>query len=186
MNGSNEITSLLIAWKEGDQQALEQLLPLVELELRKIAHAHMRREKENHTLQTTALINEAYLRLVDANNINWQNRAQFFGISAKIMRRILINYARDRAAQKRGGNVIHVSLEEGTILSPEKSFELLALNEALEKLARFDKTKCRIVELRSFGGLTAEETAEVLGLSTATINLYWRLAKAWLACELEK
>lgn len=185
MPSSDQITSLLIAWKEGNQQALEQLLPLVESELRRIAHAQMRREREDHTLQTTALINEAYLRLVDATGINWQNRAQFFGISAKIMRRILINYARDSKAKKRGeGNVEHINVDDAVIFSPERSKDLIELDEALKRLSEFDETKSQVVEMRFFGGMSIEETAEALGVSPSSVSLHWRMARAWLREEL--
>lgn len=171
-------------WKDGDQSALEILLPLVEKELRRIAHRYMKREQINHTLQTTALINEAYLKLIGEDEINWQNRAQFYGISAKIMRRILINYARDRQTAKRGNGAFHICLDDATVISAEKSEELLALDQALEKLKTFDKLKSRIVELRFFGGLTIEETAEVLSVSEPTVSLHWRMARAWLQNEI--
>lgn len=179
-----QITELLIAWNSGDESSLEHLLPVVETELRKIAHNYMRRENVNHTLQTTALVNEAYLKLIDQTRAGWQNRAHFFAISAQIMRRILINHARDRVAGKRGGGAQHVELEEAVILTKEKSTELIALDEALERLAEFDKTKSRIVELLYFGGLTTEETAEVLGVSRSTVSVHWRAAKAWLGKEI--
>jgi RNA polymerase sigma factor (TIGR02999 family) len=179
-----QITQLLIAWNSGDESSLEHLLPVVETELRKIAHNYMRRENVNHTLQTTALVNEAYLKLIDQTRAGWQNRAHFFAISAQIMRRILLNHARDRVAGKRGGGAKHVELEEAGILTKEKSTELIALDEALERLAEFDKTKSRIVELLYFGGLTIEETAEVLGISRSTVSIHWRAAKAWLGKEI--
>lgn len=184
MDSDNKITSLLRAWNEGNEESVENLFPLVELELRRIAHAYMRRESEEHTLQTTALLNEAYIKLLNTEPPQWQNRAHFYGIAANIMRRILINYARDRVAQKRGGkDSQHVPLSED-IMTPERSSELLALDEALKRLAEFDPTKSKIVELKCFVGLTAEETGQVLGLATPTVNLYWRLAKAWLAREI--
>lgn len=186
MGSDSEITSLLQAWGGGDRDSFEKLVPLVELELRRIAHAYMRRESAEHTLQTTALLNEAYLKLLDTEHPNWQNRAHFYGIAAKIMRRILINYARDRVAQKRGGkDAVHIELTDD-LMTPERSGELLALDDALKRLAEFDETKSRIVELKCFGGLTAEETGEVLGLATPTVNLYWRLAKAWIGQEIKK
>lgn len=186
---NDHVTGLLADWKNGSKEALDQLLPIVETELRRIAHNYMRRENGDHTLQTTALINEAYLKLVNQRNVEWQNRAHFYGIAAQIMRRILLNYARDRVAEKRGGEVAAqpgriVSLEETEIVSQEKSKELIALDEALERLAMFDKTKSRIVELRYFGGLTIEETAEALGIAPITVSTNWRLAKAWLAREI--
>lgn len=179
-----QITNLLLAWSDGDESSLDQLLPLVETELKRIAHNYMRREDPNHVLQTTALVNEAFLKLVNQRDINWRNRAQFFALSAKIMRRVLLNYARDRHTQKRGGKSAHVNLEDVSIISAKKSSELIALDEALRELARFDKTKSQIVEMRYFGGLTIEETAEVLGIAPATVSLHWRLARAWLQSEL--
>jgi RNA polymerase sigma factor (TIGR02999 family) len=159
---------------------------VVETELRRIAHNYMRRERGNHTLQTSALVNEAYVKLVDQREVRWQNRSHFFALAANIMRRILLNHARDRVAQKRGGAAAaqHVELDEACILTKEKSADLIALDEALERLARFDKTKSRIVELRYFGGLTIEETAEVLDIAPITVSTNWRLAKAWLAREI--
>lgn len=174
----------MVAWGDGDKAVLDKLLPLVETELRRIAHNYMRRKNGQHTLQTTALVNEAYLKLINQRDVQWQNRAHFFGLSAQIMRRILLNHARDRAAEKRGGGGEHVPLDEGAALTREKSAELIALDEALERLAAFDKTKSRIVELRYFGGLTIEETAEVLGVAAITVSTHWRLAKAWLAREI--
>lgn len=181
-----QITELLTAWSGGDEASLKRLLPLVEAELRRIAHNYMRHENENHTLQTTALVNEAYLKLVDNTRTNWKNRAQFFGVSAQIMRRILLNHARDQQAGKRGGGAVHVNLDETAVISPAKSLELIALDEALEKLKDFDELKSRIVELRYFGGLTLEETAEVLQIAPPTVSLHWRLARAWLQNELRK
>ena len=182
---TSEITGLLIDWSNGDKSALEKLLPLVESELRRLAHSYMRRENPDHTLQTTALVNEAYLKLVDQNKTHWQNRAHFFGIAAQIMRRILLNYARDQHRAKRGGNAVQVSLSQAAIVSPEKSSELLALDEALKRLAEVDERKSRVVELRYFGGLDVEETAEVLRVSPITVMRDWKFAKAWLAREIE-
>ncbi len=179
-----QITELLIAWNSGDESSLEHLLPVVETELRKIAHNYMRRENGNHTLQTTALVNEAYLKLIDQTRAGWQNRAHFFAISAQIMRRILLNHARDRVAGKRGGGAEHVELEEAVILTKEKSAELIALDEALNKLAEFDKTKSRIVELLYFGGMTIDETTEVLGIAPSTVSAHWKVARAWLGKEI--
>ena len=185
MEQDGQITELLAAWNSGDADSLERLMPLVEQELRKIAHNYMRRENANHTLQTTALVNEAYLKLIDQTRAGWQDRAHFFAISAQIMRRILLNHARDRAAEKRGGGTVeHVELEKAEVLSRERSRELIALDEALDRLAEFDRSKSRIVELRYFGGLTIEETAEVLEIAPATVSVNWRLAKAWLAREM--
>jgi RNA polymerase sigma factor (TIGR02999 family) len=186
MSSNDEITSLLVAWSDGDRTSLEQLVPLVEIELRRLAHAFMRRETGEHTLQTTALINEAYIKLLNTDHPKWKNRAQFYGVAAIIMRRILINYARDRSAQKRGGKEAHQEPLSEDIISAEKSAELLALDDALNELSRFDKTKARIVELKFFAGMTAPEIAEVIGIATPTVNLHWRLAKAWLAREIKR
>jgi RNA polymerase sigma factor (TIGR02999 family) len=184
-SSKQNVTQLLAAWGSGDKEAVDQLMPLVEAELRRIASNHMRKENGYHTLQTTALINEAYMKLIDQRGVRWQNRAHFFALSATLMRRILINHARDRHAEKRGGRVEHVDIADVEVLTPEKSLDLLALDEALEKLAKFDKTKSQIVELRYFGGLTIEETAEALGIAAVTVSVNWRLAKAWLTQELE-
>jgi len=180
----SEITQLLIAWSDGDRSALESLLPLIERELHRIARQYMRRENPGHMLQTTALVNEAYFRLVDQKSVRWQNRAHFFGVAAQIMRRILINYARDRQRHKRGGKALQVSLSEVAVISAEKSAELIALDEAMERLAAVDERKCRVVELRYFGGLSVEETAEVLAVSPITVARDWKMAKAWLAREI--
>lgn len=184
MPRTTEITRLLIAWSEGDHAALEKLLPLIERELHRIASRFMRREKPCHTLQTTALVNEAYFRLVDQKNVRWQNRAHFYAIAAKIMRRILINYARDSHRAKRGGGALQVSLSEVALITTEDSSELIALDGALKRLAEIDERKSRVVELRYFGGLNVEETAEVLDISPATVAREWKMAKAWLAREI--
>jgi RNA polymerase sigma factor (TIGR02999 family) len=181
---SSEITSLLVDWGKGDKAALDKLMPLVEKELRRLAHGYMRHEDPGHTLQTTALVNEAYLKLIDQNRTQWQNRAHFFGIAAQIMRRILLNYARDQRRQKRGGDSIHVSLSEVAVVSLENTKELIALDEALQRLTAFDERKSRVVELRYFGGLDVEETAEVLKVSSITVMRDWKFAKAWLSREL--
>ena len=181
----SEITGLLVDWSNGDQAALEKLLPLVEQELHRLAHAYMRRENPDHTLQTTALVNEAYLKLIDQNKTHWQNRAHFFAIAAKIMRRILLNYARDQRRQKRGGKAIQVSLSEVSTFTLERSEELIALDEALERLAAVDERKSQVVELKYFGGLETDEIAEVLKISAITVMRDWRFAKAWLYREIE-
>lgn len=181
---SSEITALLIDWSNGDQAALEKLLPLVEKELRRIAHSYMRREDPDHTLQTTALVNEAYLRLIDQKRTRWQNRAHFFGIAARIMRRILLNYARDQQRAKRGGKAVQVSLSEASVVSLERTEELIFLDEALHRLAAVDERKSQVVELRYFGGLDVQETAEVLNVSTITVMRDWKFAKAWLLREI--
>lgn len=184
MSSTIEITELLIDWGKGDQQAFEKLFPLVEKELHRLAHHYVRSLQPGNSLQTTVLINEAYLRLINQNRVAWQNRAHFFGIAAQLMRRVLLNYVRDRKRFKRGGNGIHVSLSEAIVISPEKSVEILALEEALCRLAKIDERKAKMVELRYFGGLSVEETAEVLAISKITVIRDWKLAKAWLAREI--
>ena len=179
-----DITHLLTAWCGGDESALERLVPVVERELRRLAGHYMRREREGHTLQTTALINEVYLRLVGGPHVSWESRTHFYGIAAKLMREVLVDYARSRQRLKRGGDAVQVSLSEGTILSEEKSAELVALHEALNKLAAVDARKSRVVELRYFGGLSVEEVAEVLKVSTATVMRDWSMARAWLRKEV--
>jgi RNA polymerase sigma-70 factor (ECF subfamily) len=181
---SREVTQLLVEWSNGDKAALEKLLPLVSDELRRLARRYMRKEGPDHTLQTSALVNEAYLRLVDQKKVQWQNRAHFFGIAAQLMRRILIDHARRHRYAKRGGGARHVALDEAAIVSEERAAELLALDQALEQLAAMDARKGRIVELRFFGGLNLEETAEVLGISSPTVQREWRAAKAWLHSTL--
>lgn len=178
------ITQLLLAWNDGEEKALEDLIPLVEQELRRLARKYLRGESSYHTLQTTALVNEAYMRLMKQHSVYWQNRGHFFALSAQIMRRILINHARNKNCEKRGSGAAHISLGTVSIISEEKTIELLALDEALEKLAKFDKMKSRIVELRYFGGLTVDEVAEILEVSPSTIATHWRLAKAWLKNQL--
>jgi RNA polymerase sigma factor (TIGR02999 family) len=179
------VTELLRAWRDGDDGALERLLPLVEAELRRLARAYMARERPNHTLQTTALVNEAFLRLTGARDLQWQDRAHFLGISARLMRRVLVDHARARGYRKRGGGAQHVPLDEGLAISPEPPLDLIALDRALQALAAVDDRKSRVVELRFFGGLSVEETAEVLQVSTDTVKRDWRLAKLWLLRELE-
>ncbi len=179
-----EVSLLLRAWRGGDQSALEKLMPLVYDELRRLAHRYMIREKAGHTLQTTALVNEAYIRLVDLKRIEWQDRAHFFAISASFMRRILVDFARSREYQKRGGDAKKVSLDESLFVSPEPGADLIRIDEALGALAEFDARKAKVVELRFFGGMTEEETAEVLHVSRETVKRDWRLARNWLLCEL--
>lgn len=181
---SSDITNLLVDWSKGDKSALDRLFPLVEAELHRLAHSYMRRENADHTLQTTALVNEAYIRLIDQKKTHWQNRAHFFGIAAQIMRRILLNYARDSRRQKRFPGEIQVSLSDVAIVSEQKSSELVMLDEALRRLAEFDERKSRVVELRYFGGLSVEETAEVLSVSIITVHRDWKIAKAWLSREI--
>jgi RNA polymerase sigma-70 factor, ECF subfamily len=178
------VTELLAAWSQGDRSALEKLLPFIERELHQIAHRQMSRERPGHTLQTTALVNEAYLRLVDQTRTQWRNRAHFFAVAAQIIRRILVNYARDRTAGKRGGGAPKLYLEDVAAVSDDRANELLALHDALEALARLDKRKGQIVELRYFGGLTVDEVADVLGLHPDTVIREWARAKAFLRREL--
>ena len=180
-----QVTALLRAWSDGDQRALAQLLPLVEAELRRLARIYMGRERRGHTLQPTALVNEAFLRLADARGLRWQDRAHFLGISARLMRRVLVDHARAHGYQKRGGGAQRVTLHEALLASPGQSLDILALDRALEALAAVDERKSRVVELRFFGGLSVEETAEALHLSSDTIKRDWRLAKLWLLRELE-
>lgn len=182
MSSSTEITELLIDWSNGDATALEALLPLVERELRRMAHNYMRQENAGHLLQTTALIHEMFIRMVDQRRVQWQNRAHFFGIAAQIMRRVLLNHARDQHRLKR--KAIYVSLSTADALAAEESAELLALDAALNKLAELDERKSLVVELRYFGGLSVEETAEVLKVAPITVARDWNLAKAWLAREM--
>jgi RNA polymerase sigma factor (TIGR02999 family) len=179
------VTGLLLAWREGDEEALARLTPLVHQELQRIARRCMRGERAGHSLQATALVNEAYLRLIDVQHVNWQNRAHFLAMSARLMRRILVDVARARGYQKRGGGALKVSLAEG-LLTSEKGQDLVALDDALRELAKVDDRKSRIVELRFFGGLSVEETAEALSVSADTVMRDWKLAKAWLLRELRR
>lgn len=181
-----EITQLLLAWGGGDECALERLVPFVYDELRQAARRYMAHQRPDHTLQTTALVNEVYLRLVNFRNVNWQDRAHFFAVCAKLMRRILIDFARSRHYLKRGGQSPHVSLEEAVVVSQEASADLVALDDALKALHVLDPRKARVVELRFFGGLSVAETAEVLKVSEETILRDWRLAKLWLLHELSR
>jgi RNA polymerase sigma-70 factor (ECF subfamily) len=181
-----QMTQLLVAWSNGDAAALDELAPLVYDELRRLARRHMSREREGHTLQTTALVNEAYLRLIDQHDVRWQNRAHFFAIAARMMRRILIDHARSRHYEKRGGGAPRVSLDDAAELSGGRAAELVSLDEALKALAEIDERKARVVELRYFGGLTAEEIAEVVGCSPDTVTREWRRAKAWLRREMTR
>ncbi len=189
MNSSQEhVTELLLRWGGGDRKALDELLPLVYDELRRLARRYLRRERPGHTLQPTALVNEAYLKLIDQREISWQNRAHFFGVAARLMREILVDHARSHMAAKRGGGEQRMTLDEG-VASPaaiKPNIDLLRLDDALQVLAKLDPQQCRIVELRYFGGLTIEETAEVLVLSPATIKREWQLARAWLYHEISE
>jgi RNA polymerase sigma-70 factor, ECF subfamily len=186
MVSSNELTDLLVEWQRGDSEALDRLTPLVYDEIRRIAHRYVQRERQGHTLQTTALVNEAYLRLASQQQINWHNRTHFFAVTAQVIRHILIDYARRRQYVKHGGDAQRVSFdaaletEEAALMSRPRAAELMALNEALDELAKLDPRKSRVVELRYFGGLSLAETAEVLEVSPMTVRRDWRAAKAWL------
>jgi RNA polymerase sigma factor (TIGR02999 family) len=181
----HQVTELLGRWRKGDDAALGELMPLVYDELRRLAHRHMRRERLGHTLQTTDLANEAYLRLVGSHQVEWQDRAHFFAVAAQIMRHLLVDRARARGYAKRGGSARQVTLDETAIISQQRGTEMLALDEALTRLTALDERKSKIVELRYFGGLSAEEVAEVLGVSTITVKREWLKAKAWLYRELK-
>lgn len=183
---THEITRLLRDWHNGDRAALDRLMPLVYDELRRLARRYMRRENPGHVLQTTALINEVYLRMVDPPDIDWKNRAHFFGVAAQAMRYLLIEHARSRRYAKRGGTAQQVSLDETAVVSPERSADLLALDDALQALATLDPRRARVVELRYFGGLSVEETAEVLKVAPITVMRDWRFAKSWLLRELSQ
>jgi RNA polymerase sigma-70 factor (ECF subfamily) len=179
----NEVSQLLLAWGEGHQGALERLIPIVYGELRRLAHRYMRRERPGHGLQTTALVNEAYMRLVDYRRMRWQDRAHFFAVSAQLMRRILVEQARRRNL-KRGAGVQHVSLDEAAIVGGGRGADLIALDDAMNALTRVDPRKAQVVEMRFFGGLGVDETAEVLGVSPATVRREWSSAKIWLYCVM--
>jgi RNA polymerase sigma factor (TIGR02999 family) len=183
---THEITQLLIAWNDGDRAALEQLLPLVHRELHRIAKRHMAGERAGHILQTTALVNEAYLRLVDWKTVEWQNRAHFFGLAAQLMRHILVDFARAQHREKRGGDTLRLSLSEATNVAGEQGADLVALDDALKALEKLDARQARVVELRFFAGLSLEESAEALKVSVGTVRRDWSLAEAWLYRELNK
>ena len=184
---SLQITHLLKKWSEGNQEVLDKLMPLVYDELRRQASRYLRRERDNHTLQTTALIHEAYLKLIDQNQVEWQNRTHFFAIAAQAMRRILVDYARERKREKRGGAEENLPLEEAAFVASEgKNVDLVALDEALTRLAEFDERQARVVELRYFSGLSIDETADILGISNVTVRRDWNMAKAWLHQQITK
>src|SRR5205809_1759724 len=186
MSSSENVSQLLVKWGEGDQAALDQLMPLVYSELRRLASNYLRRERQNHTLQPTALVNEAYLKLIDQKSARWQNRAHFYGVAAQLMRRILVDHARQHQAAKRGGpSLERLSITSAGQLGEKPDLDLLALNEALEELKTFDPQQERIVELRYFGGLSIEETAEVMGVGHATVERDWKMARAWLRRKLD-
>ena len=180
----HEVTQLLVDWSNGNQAALDRLMPLVDRELHRLAHHYMRQEKPGHTLQTTALVNEAYLRLVDQRHVHWKSRAHFFALSAQLMRRILVDHARKRRYAKRGGDAQKISFDEAMAVSRERGADLIALDDALNRLAAIDPRKSKVVELRFFGGLSVKETAEALKVSPETVMRDWKLAKAWLLGEL--
>jgi RNA polymerase sigma factor (TIGR02999 family) len=182
----HDVTRLLRAWGAGDESALEQLMPLVYEELRRLAHRYMAGEQPGQTLQTTALVHEVYLRLVDVKKVDWQDRAHFYALCARLMRRILVDFARSRTYQKRGGTATHVQLDEALTVSAVVGWELLAVDDALQRLSAVDARKSQVVELRFFGGLTVEETAIALKVSPETVMRDWRLAKAWLIRELDR
>ncbi len=185
MSGSGRVTQLLQAWGDGDANALDQLIPLVEAELRRMARRYMARERVDHTLQTTALVHEAFIRLTGARLVRWNDRAHFFGIAARLMRRVLVDHARTRGFQKRGGDAVRVSLDECLLASSTASVDLLDLDRALEALALIDERKCRVIDMRFFAGMTLEETGEALGVSPDTVRRDWRMAKMWLLAELK-
>ena len=182
---SSNVTQLLVAWNDGDAAARDELIPLVYAELHRLAQAYLRRERRGHTLQSAALVHEAFLRLVD-QRVAWRNRAHFFGIAAQLMRRILVDYARSRQNEKHGGDQLHLELDEALDEAAARDTDLVALDDALQSLAALDPQQSRVIELRYFGGLTIEETAEVLGVSDTTVEREWRLARAWLLRELSK
>jgi RNA polymerase sigma-70 factor (ECF subfamily) len=181
-----DVTQLLLDWSVGNQAALDKLTPLVYEELHRLAHRHMNRERRDHTLQTSALVNEAYLRLINQRDVQWQNRAHFFSIASRLMRRILVDHARAHNYAKRGGGALRVSLDEAAFVSQERASELVALDDALTSLAAIDQRKCQVVELRFFGGMSVEETATALGVSPITVKRDWSTAKAWLHRAIEK
>jgi RNA polymerase sigma-70 factor, ECF subfamily len=183
---AQDVTALLSEFTQGNQEAAEKLIPLVYDELKRLAHCYMRRERTDHTLQTTALVHEAYLKLVRQQNANWQSRSHFFGVAAQVMRRILIDYARGHLREKRGGTQVALPLNEALAFSPEHSAELVKLDEALDRLFKLDARQSRIVELRFFGGLSVEETAEFLSVSPKTVKRDWAVAKVWLHRELRR
>ena len=186
MTSSHEITRLLADWSNGDRQALEKLTPLVYEELRRLAGRYLRQERPGHTLQSTALVHEAYLKLVGQHSVRWQNRAHFFGIAAQLIRRILVDYARARQADKRGAGAQRLTLDESLAIPGGRDLDLVALDDALEGLAKIDPRQSRLVELRFFAGLSVEETAEVMQISTATVKRDWTAAKAWLFREIRR
>jgi RNA polymerase sigma-70 factor, ECF subfamily len=183
---SENMTQLLVAWSEGDSEALAALVPMVEAELHRLARRYMNHERPGHTLQATALVNEAYMRLIDWKNVQWQNRAHFFGVSANLMRRILVDHVRKQQYQKRGGQAVQVTFDDHVMGGSSRTPDIVALDDALQELAKLDPRKAEVVELKFFGGLSVEETAEVLKISPRTVKREWSLAQAWLYAELSK
>lgn len=183
---AGNVTALLVDWSKGDPRALNQLMPIVYEELHRLANRYLRRERPNHTLQTTALVHEAYLRLVDQKNASWKNRVQFFAVSSQLIRRILVDYARSHGAARRGGGIPNLSFDEAVLPSPQNSAALVALDVALNSLAAIDLQQSRVVELRVYGGLSVDETAEALGISPRTVKREWSMAKAWLHRQISK
>lgn len=183
-SSTGEVTGLLLAWSAGDKEALGRLAPIVEAELARLAHIYLSREREGHTLETNALVNEAYLRLIDGDRIEWEGRAHFFGVAARLMRQILVDYARRRRSEKHGGNATQITLSRAGYISTTTDEEFIALDRALDKLSQFDPRKSQLVELRFFGGLSVEETALVMEISPRTVAREWSLAQAWLHREL--
>lgn len=184
MSRTHEITELLRAWNNGDSRALDKLIPLVDHELKRIAHAYMQREKPGHTLQTTALVHEALIRLLEGEKIDWQSRRHFYALIAKRMKQVLVDHAREHLAKKRGAGAEHVELDEEILLTTEMSEELVALDEALDKLAKVDERKAKVVEYRYFGGFTNEEVADLLDIAPRTVDREWRIARSWLKREM--
>jgi len=185
-SSTQEVTQLLVAWRQGKQDALDELIPVVYEELRRQAHRYLQREQKGHSLQTTALINETYLRLLGCQKVSWKNRAHFFAVTARMMRRILVDYARSRRSQRRGGDLAKTTLDQKLTFPIARNSDLVALDDALNELALKDERRSRVVELRFFGGLSIEETAEVLGVCPDTVVRDWRLAKVWLAREVKR
>jgi RNA polymerase sigma factor (TIGR02999 family) len=185
-NPSDQVTKLLVRWRGGDRDALDALMPIVYTELRSMAHRYLQRERSDHTLQSTALVHEAYVRLVGQKLPEWQNRAHFFGVAARLMRQILVEYARGHQAAKRGGNACKVTLDEGAMVAQQADLDVVVLDEALQELAKLDQQQSRIVELRFFGGLSIDDTSEVLGISPATVSREWSTARIWLHREISR
>lgn len=185
-NSSEQVTQLLVRWRDGDRKALDALMPIVYSELRGMAHRYLQRERSDHTLQSTALVHEAYVRLIGQKLPEWQNRAHFFGVAARLMRQILVEYARGHQAAKRGGNACRVTLEEGSLMAQQADLDVVVLDEALQDLAKLDEQQSRIVELRFFGGLSIDDTSEVLGISPATVSREWSTARIWLHREISR